>query len=181
MSASRPKITPGAPGASPNPAWNAASSPTRTPSQNTSTPSAPPPVTFSRTPAPSTRSRRSGVPPAPMTITPRSCIARSRPFLIAFTSPENGFIPPPSPSLSPLSPLSPPTMTPALSAAALFMIVCGAPVSTSAGMDTPFTVTPTASSPHGSSFSANDSKPPSGSFRRSKRRRGGVERRQKRS
>ena len=36
------------------------------------------------------------------------------------------------------------------------MIVCGAPVSTSAGMDTPFTVTPTASSPHGSSFSAND-------------------------
>ena len=161
INASSPKITPGSPepspsvaGGNPRPAWNAASSPTRIDFTETRTAvSASPRVTTRRsTPAPSTRSNRSGLPPAPITITPLSASAASLPLPNASINPPKGFDDLPFSTDPPSVPAAPdPTAMPAAAAAALLTMVCGAPVSNSAGIFTPFSVTFTASRPHGSS------------------------------
>ena len=115
--------------------------------------SASPRVTTRRsTPAPSTRSNRSGLPPAPITITPLSASAASLPLPNASINPPKGFDDLPFSTDPPSVPAAPdPTAMPAAAAAALLTMVCGAPVSNSAGIFTPFSVTFTASRPHGSS------------------------------
>ena len=110
-------------------------------------------------------SRRSGRPPAPITVTapedPRAC---SRPRETASATAANGFWgrrirrrlgfdPRSNATIQTVGPSSPTNSIPAARAAARLTMVCGAPVSTSAGTRTPFRSTSIATIPHASSRS----------------------------
>ena len=94
-----------------------------------------------------------------MTMTPLSAMAASLPLPNASIKPPNGFLLFEFSSDSALA--FDPISIPAAFAAALLTMVCGAPVSSSAGNVTPLSVTSTARSPHASSRSGAVTSPSS--------------------